>query len=57
MPDKINKVDEVNQRILDMLKERRDRRQTGDLPLVDRILRKNGTKPPKSRIPKIKEIK
>ena len=32
------KVDEVNQRILDMLEERKMRRQGGELPLVDKIL-------------------
>ena len=36
-------VDEANQRILDMLEEKRKRRQgnLGDLPLVDKILGEN----------------
>ena len=50
------KVDEVNQRILEMLEEKRNRRRGNleDLPLVDKILdenkkilRKNGSKLPK----------
>ena len=50
------KVDEVNQRILAMLEERRLRRQTnlGGITLAQQILRKNGSKLPGLRkLPRI----
>lgn len=53
MPEKVSKVDEVNQRILDMLEERKLRRQGGGVSLVQQILAENkkirvkGTKLPK----------
>lgn len=47
-------VDETNQRILDMLEEKRKRRQGGDIPLVEQILGKNGSKPPK--LPKLPKV-
>lgn len=49
MPKKF--VDEVDKRILDMLKQKRERRQTGDMPLVQKILSR--VKLPKIKLPKI----
>ena len=46
------KVEEVNKRILEMLSEKRAKRQLGNIPLVEKILNKNRPPP----LPKLKGI-